>query len=113
MQLMPKTAAELGVKDSFDTNANVEGGTLYLRRLLEQFDYDAVKALAAYNAGPDRVAQYHGVPPYAETRRYVSRIVNDYNRKKTADDKLAKQPTKLSATRKKPALVADSAPTGR
>ena len=72
MQLMPKTAAGLGVKDSFDSNENVEAGTRYLRQLLEQFNYDAVKALAAYNAGPERVTQYHGVPPYRETRAYVA-----------------------------------------
>src|SRR4051812_2509837 len=87
MQLMPKTAAGLGVRDSFDSNENVDGGTRYLRQLLEQFDYDAVKALAAYNAGPDRVTHYHGVPPYRETRAYVARIVRDYNKKKAADDR--------------------------
>ena len=112
MQLMPKTAAGLGVKDSFDSNENVEAGTRYLRQLLEQFNYDAVKALAAYNAGPDRVAQYHGVPPYNETRNYVARIVRDYNRKKVADEKVvgkSSQSTKAKS-RKKAALVADSAP---
>jgi soluble lytic murein transglycosylase-like protein len=114
MQLMPRTAAGLGVKDSFDGNENVEAGTRYLRQLLEQFDYDAVKALAAYNAGPDRVAQYHGVPPYSETRSYVARIVRDYNRKKSADDRLAAKqaaPVKLAHARKKAALVADGAPS--
>ena len=111
MQLMPKTAAGLGVKDSFDGNENVEAGTRYLRQLLEQFNYDAVKALAAYNAGPDRVAQYHGVPPYSETRSYVARIVHDYNRKKSADDRFAaKQAAKVAHARKKAALVADGAP---
>jgi soluble lytic murein transglycosylase-like protein len=108
MQLMPKTAAGLGVKDSFDGNENVEAGTRYLRQLLEQFNYDAVKALAAYNAGPDRVAQYHGVPPYSETRSYVARIVRDYNRKKSADDRLAKQAAPAKPPpRKKAAQVAD------
>jgi soluble lytic murein transglycosylase-like protein len=111
MQLMPKTAAGLGVKDSFDTNENVEAGTLYLRQLLEQFDYDAVKALAAYNAGPDRVTRYHGVPPYRETRSYVNRIVRDYNRKKAAEDRAAaKQALHRKIQRQKPALVADGAP---
>jgi len=112
MQLMPKTAACLGVKDSFDASENIEAGTRYLRQLLEKFDYDAVKALAAYNAGPDRVTHYRGVPPYSETRNYVARIVRDYNRKKTADDKLAAKPAQPTKprTRKKAALVADSAP---
>jgi soluble lytic murein transglycosylase-like protein len=110
MQLMPKTAADLGVKDPFDSNENVEAGTRYLRKLLEQYDFDAVKALAAYNAGPDRVTHFHGVPPYRETRTYVNRIVLDYNRKKTADTRLAaKQSAPQKTARKKPALVADNA----
>jgi soluble lytic murein transglycosylase-like protein len=86
MQLMPQTAARLGVHDSFDPAANVDAGTRYLRELLEQYHGDAVRALAAYNAGPQRVAQYRGVPPYRETRAYVSRIIRDYNRKKIAQD---------------------------
>ena len=84
MQLMPKTAADLGVKDSFDPEQNVDGGTKYLRALLEKYDYDVVKALAAYNAGPHRVDQYKGVPPYHETRAYVAKIVRDFNAKKRA-----------------------------
>ncbi|MGA7411092.1 MAG: lytic transglycosylase domain-containing protein [Bryobacteraceae bacterium] len=82
MQLMPQTAAEMGVQNVFDPAANVEGGTKYLQQLLQRYDWDAVKALAAYNAGPQRVDQYGGIPPYAETRDYVSRVVADYNRKK-------------------------------
>lgn len=82
MQLMPRTAASLGVENVLDPAANMEGGTRYLRQLLDQYDGDAVKALAAYNAGPQRVEQYGGVPPYRETRAYVARIVEDYNRKK-------------------------------
>jgi soluble lytic murein transglycosylase-like protein len=110
MQLMPKTAADLGVKDPFDSNENVEAGTRYLRKLLEQYDYDAVKALAAYNAGPDRVTRFHGVPPFNETRTYVNRIVRDYNRKKTADDRLAaKRSVSQKAPHKKSAVVADNA----
>ena len=86
MQLMPETATRLGVRDSFDPAANVDGGTRYLRQLLEQYHGDAVRALAAYNAGPQRVDQYRGVPPYRETRAYVSRIIRDYNKKKTTQD---------------------------
>ena len=82
MQLMPRTAARLGVENALDPAANVEGGTKYLRQLLDQYDGDAVKALAAYNAGPQRVEQYGGVPPYRETRAYITRIIDDYNRKK-------------------------------
>jgi len=85
MQLMPETASKLGVSDAFDPAANVDGGTRYLRALLEQYNFDLIKALAAYNAGPQRVEQYHGVPPYYETQVYISRIVRDFNRKKLAE----------------------------
>ena len=84
MQLMPQTAAQLGVQNPFDPQANVEAGTHYLRELLERYNFDLIKALAAYNAGPERVEQYNGVPPYYETRAYVARIVRDFNKKKLA-----------------------------
>ncbi|HMK23459.1 MAG TPA: lytic transglycosylase domain-containing protein [Terriglobales bacterium] len=90
MQLMPQTASKLGVPNAFDPEANVDGGTRYLRELLEKYNFDLVKALAAYNAGPHRVDQYHGVPPYRETRHYVASIVRDFNRKKLAQQKVAK-----------------------
>ncbi len=82
MQLMPQTASRLGVENVFDPQANVEGGTRYLRELLERYNFDLIKALAAYNAGPERVEQYGGVPPYYETKAYVARIVRDFNKKK-------------------------------
>ena len=85
MQLMPATASSLGVKNSFDPADNVDGGVRYLRELLLQYKGDAAKALAAYNAGPQRVQQYKGVPPYRETHAYVARVINDYNRKKLAE----------------------------
>ena len=87
MQLMPGTADELGVQNSFDAAQNIDGGVRYLLQLLQQFKYDVPKALAAYNAGPGRVVQYKGVPPYSETRAYVARIIRDYNRKKLAEEK--------------------------
>ena len=86
MQLMPQTASQLGVANSFDPNANVEGGTKYLRELLEKYNFDVPKALAAYNAGPKRVDQYRGVPPYYETQPYVARIIRDFNRRKLAEN---------------------------
>jgi soluble lytic murein transglycosylase-like protein len=89
MQLMPQTASQMGVANSFDPKANVEGGIRYLRQLLERYNFDLIKALAAYNAGPQRVDQYQGVPPYYETQAYVARIVRDFNRKKLAEQKAA------------------------
>ena len=91
MQLMPGTANQLGVNDAFDPQANVTGGSRYLRELLERYNFDLVKALAAYNAGPLRVEQYRGVPPFRETRAYVARIVHEYNLKKVAQEKIARR----------------------
>jgi len=87
MQLMPATASKLGVKDTFDPADNVDGGVRYLRELLLQYHGDVAKTLAAYNAGPQRVQQYKGVPPYRETHAYVARIIKDFNRKKLAERK--------------------------
>jgi hypothetical protein len=89
MQLMPGTASQLGVPNAFDPQANVEGGAKYLRELLERYNFDLVKALAAYNAGPQRVEQFGGVPPYYETRAYVARVVRDFNKKKAAQKKVS------------------------
>ncbi len=104
MQLMPNTAHQLGVTDAFDPQANVTGGSRYLRELLERYNFDLVKALAAYNAGPERVEQYNGVPPFRETRVYVAKIVHEYNKKKTAREKAAKQ---KQASAKVPAPTSD------
>ena len=89
MQLMPGTAAQLGVADPFDPKANVEAGTAHLSALLNLYHDDPIKALAAYNAGAFRVKQYNGVPPYHETRAYVAKIVRDFNAKKRAQMKAA------------------------
>jgi len=79
MQLMPRTAAELGV-DPQKADQNASGGARYLRTLLEQYHYNPVLALAAYNAGPGAVTRFRGVPPYYETRAYVVRVLREYER---------------------------------
>ncbi|HEX6773555.1 MAG TPA: lytic transglycosylase domain-containing protein [Acidobacteriaceae bacterium] len=82
MQLMPQTASNLGVTDSFRAEQNINGGTAYLNYLLKRYHDDLAMALAAYNAGPAAVDKYHGIPPYRETRLYVARIIHDFNRRK-------------------------------
>lgn len=77
MQLMPTTAALLAV-DPWDPEQNVAGGTRYLRQLLDRFGDDMELALAGYNAGPEAVQHYQGIPPYEETRQYVSRVLASY-----------------------------------
>src|SRR5919106_1393 len=76
MQLMPQTAAILGVRDSFDPTENIDGGVRHLRGLLERFGNDVPLVLAAYNAGEGAVNAYRGIPPYAETQAYVGRILS-------------------------------------
>jgi soluble lytic murein transglycosylase-like protein len=80
MQLMPKTATELGVTRILDPRENVEGGTRYLRQMLDAHEGDVSLALAAYNAGPEAVRRYRGIPPYRETREYVGRVIRVYER---------------------------------
>lgn len=89
MQLMPSTAAGLGVKDSFRPEENVRGGTAYLDALLTRYHDNLALALAAYNAGPQAVDKYNGIPPYRETRVYVARVIHEFNRRVVARQALA------------------------
>lgn len=102
MQLMPATAAELGVKNAFDPEANIQAGSRYLRDLLLLYHSDLARALAAYNAGPQSVSRFNGVPPYRETHIYVARVISDFNRKKLAQQprrKVAKPANRASQTK--------------
>jgi soluble lytic murein transglycosylase-like protein len=91
MQLMPGTAAELGVGDSFKPEQNVRGGSTYLDALLIHYHNNLALALAAYNAGPAAVDKYHGIPPYHDTRAYVARVIHEFNRRVLAREAQAKQ----------------------
>ena len=111
MQLMPQTASNLGVSNAFDPKQNVGGGSAYLRELLEHYNFDLVKALAAYNAGPQRVERYNGVPPFRETRAYVAHIVHEYNQKKIAQERAAKAQA-LAEAKKAKAASSTARPVG-
>lgn len=81
MQLMPLTAREVGVKNPFNPEENIEGGTRYLRSLLDMFNGDITLALAAYNSGPETVRKFGGIPPIAETRGYIKKVLSMYSGK--------------------------------
>ncbi len=84
MQLMPQTAAAMGVADAFIPEQNINGGSAYLDWLLTRYHDDVALALAGYNAGPAAVDRFHGVPPFRETRAYVATVIREFNRRKLA-----------------------------
>ena len=98
MQLLPETAARLGVQNIYDPQENIDAGTRYLRELLQKYNNDVVLALAAYNAGPERVQQYGRVPPFAETISYVRRVKRGYEKSKSKPStKTAAPPAAMAA----------------
>jgi soluble lytic murein transglycosylase-like protein len=105
MQLMPRTASDLGVKDSFQPDQNIAGGSAYLDALLSRYHDNVALALAAYNAGPKAVDRYHGVPPYRETQSYVARVIREFNRRKQA--------SRLTALHTAPAASVAASAQGR
>jgi len=84
MQLLPETAARLGVRNIEDPQENIDAGTRYLRELLQKYNNNLVLALAAYNAGPERIQRYGRVPPFAETISYVRRVKRGYENSKSS-----------------------------
>ena len=84
MQLMPSTAQGLGVTNAYDAEQNIEGGTKYLKGLMDRFDNNKSLALAAYNAGPNAVKKYGGIPPYMETQNYVKSVLSNYDKMKAS-----------------------------
>ncbi|HEX8836009.1 MAG TPA: lytic transglycosylase domain-containing protein [Candidatus Acidoferrum sp.] len=105
MQLLPETAARLGVKDIFDPQQNIDAGTRYLKELLQLYNNNLTLALAAYNAGPEKVQKYGNVPPYRETVSYVNQVKRKYQKSKSAT---AAKP----ATPAAPKAAAGAAPPG-
>jgi soluble lytic murein transglycosylase-like protein len=75
---MPATADSMGVYNIFNAKDNIRGGTRYFRQMLEEFEFDVELALAAYNAGPNAVKKYNGIPPYEETQNYVKKVIRYY-----------------------------------
>jgi soluble lytic murein transglycosylase-like protein len=99
MQLLPETAERLGVQNIYDPQQNIDAGTRYLRELLQRYNNDLALALAAYNAGPERVQQYGRVPPFEETLSYVRRVKRNYEKSKSkASAKKPASPGALAAT---------------
>jgi hypothetical protein len=115
MQLMPGTARQLGVADSFAPEQNVQGGTAYFDSLLTRYHDNIALALAAYNAGPRAVDRYHGIPPYRETQLYVARVIHEFNRRVIARRNAARSNPVFAANQTAAAVqtISGNAGTGR
>jgi hypothetical protein len=98
MQLLPETAARLGVRNIFDPAQNIDAGTRYLRDLMQLYRNDLALTLAAYNAGPERVQQYGRIPPFAETQSYVRRVKRNYDQRKSATRSATNTPTQAGTS---------------
>ncbi len=115
MQVMPATAAHLGIANLRDPEANLEAGCRYLRSLVDAYGGDLSLALAAYNAGPAMVARYDGIPPFRETRRYVARVLARYGetRGRVEEEAVVSRdpflPTRVALSGKLPAAAARAA----
>ena len=112
MQLIPSTAALMGVSDPFDIEQNISGGVRFLKLCLTKFNNNVVWALAAYNAGPDNVSKYQGCPPFAETRNYVLKVMRDYTGKTIALPFPVLAATKGRPDEKNPSAAKSTEPTG-
>jgi soluble lytic murein transglycosylase-like protein len=112
MQLMPGTARQLGVSDSFAPEQNVRGGTAYFDSLLNRYHDNIALALAAYNAGPGAVDRYHGIPPYRETQLYVARVIHEFNRRVIARRNAAQANPALAANQTAAPTTSGNAGTG-
>ncbi|MGC1620153.1 MAG: lytic transglycosylase domain-containing protein [Candidatus Acidiferrum sp.] len=109
MQLLPETAARFGVQNIFDPQENVDAGTQYLHDLLQRYNNDLALALAAYNAGPERVQQFGRVPPYAETVSYIRRVKRAYDKSKSG---VSAEPAPKTSTKKNTPVAAKFFPAG-
>jgi hypothetical protein len=113
MQLLPETAARFGVQNIFDPAENIDAGTHYLRDLLQHYNNDLALALAAYNAGPERVQQFGRVPPYPETTSYIRRVKRGYEKSKAgvaleAEPKPSAKKTKAGSAGNSAAVTVNS-----